>query len=160
MGYFTTMHVFNSCINTTKLIIDTGPYGVHSWFMKGIKDGAFSKRGLDIEFVEKALAVLKVVNIFATGRADIGYHDYNSVVLVNSKSSDPKVLAVFVVDDLMQNTIITLKSSGIKTIDDLNGRKLGSHPTSFTNKILSTVTSVSWIDVPTWPCPCISIWTY
>ena len=131
-----------------KLIIDTGPFGVHSWFLKGIKDGAFSKRGLDIEFVGKGPGSIKTGLAVATGRADIGYHDYSGVVLVNSKSDDPKVLAVFVVDDKSQNGVITLKSSGIKTFDDLNGRKLGSHPTSFTNKVLTTVTSAKWVNVP------------
>jgi len=133
-GVFTLLLCMSSAHASTqaKLIIDTGPYGVHSWFLKGIKDDAFSKRGLDIEFVGKGPGSFKSGLALATGRADIGYHDYNSVVLVNSKSDDPKVLAIFVVDDLMQNTIITLKSSGIKTFDDLNGRKLGSHPTSFT----------------------------
>jgi len=131
-----------------KLIIDTGPFGVHSWFLKGIKDGAFSKRGLDIEFVGKGPGSVKTGLALATGRADIGYHDYSGVVLVNSKSPDPKILAILVVDDKAQNGVITLKSSGIKTFDDLNGRKLGSHPTSFTNKVLTTVTSANWINVP------------
>ena len=149
-GVFTLLLCMSSAHASTqaKLIIDTGPYGVNSWFLKGIKDGAFSKRGLDIEFVGKGPGSFKSGLALATGRADIGYHDYSGVVLVNSKSDDPKVLAVFVVDDKSQNGVITLKSSGIKTFDDLDGRKLGSHPTSFTNKVLTTVTSASWINVP------------
>ena len=149
-GVFTLLLCMSSAHASTqaKLIIDTGPFGVHSWFLKGIKDGAFSKRGLDIEFVGKGPGSIKTGLAVATGRADIGYHDYSGVVLVNSKSDDPKVLAVFVVDDKSQNGVITLKSSGIKTFDDLDGRKLGSHPTSFTNKVLTTVTSASWINVP------------
>jgi len=149
-GVFTLLLCMSSVHASTqaKLIIDTGPFGVHSWFLKGIKDGAFSKRGLDIEFVGKGPGSIKTGLAVATGRADIGYHDYSGVVLVNSKSDDPKVLAVFVVDDKSQNGVITLKSSGIKTFDDLNGRKLGSHPTSFTNKVLTTVTSAKWVNVP------------
>ena len=149
-GVFTLLLCMSSAHASTqaKLIIDTGPFGVHSWFLKGIQNGAFSKRGLDIEFVGKGPGSIKTGLAVATGRADIGYHDYSGVVLVNSKSDDPKVLAVFVVDDKSQNGVITLKSSGIKTFDDLNGRKLGSHPTSFTNRVLTTVTSASWINVP------------
>ena len=149
-GVFTLLLCMSSVHASTqaKLIIDTGPFGVHSWFLKGIQNGAFSKRGLDIEFVGKGPGSIKTGLAVATGRADIGYHDYSGVVLVNSKSDDPKVLAVFVVDDKSQNGVITLKSSGIKTFDDLNGRKLGSHPTSFTNRVLTTVTSASWINVP------------
>ncbi len=54
-GVFTLLLCMSSAHASTqaKLIIDTGPYGVHSWFLKGIKDDAFSKRGLDIEFVGK-----------------------------------------------------------------------------------------------------------
>ena len=149
-GVFTLLLCMSSVHASTqaKLIIDTGPFGVHSWFLKGIQNGAFSKRGLDIEFVGKGPGSIKTGLAVATGRADIGYHDYSGVVLVNSKSDDPKVLAVFVVDDKSQNGVITLKSSGIKTFDDLNGRKLGSHPTSFTNKVLTTVTSAKWVNVP------------
>jgi len=149
-GVFTLLLCMSSVHASTqaKLIIDTGPFGVHSWFLKGIKDGAFSKRGLDIEFVGKGPGSVKTGLALATGRADIGYHDYSGVVLVNSKSIDPKILAILVVDDKAQNGVITLKSSGIKTFDDLNGRKLGSHPTSFTNKVLTTVTSARWINVP------------
>ena len=149
-GVFTLLLCMSSVHASTqaKLIIDTGPFGVHSWFLKGIKDGAFSKRGLDIEFVGKGPGSVKTGLAIATGRADIGYHDYSGVVLVNSKSINPKILAIFVVDDKAQNGVITLKSSGIKTFDDLNGRKLGSHPTSFTNKVLTTVTSARWINVP------------
>ena len=149
-GVFTLLLCMSSAHASTqaKLIIDTGPFGVHSWFLKGIQNGAFSKRGLDIEFVGKGPGSIKTGLAVATGRADIGYHDYSGVVLVNSKSDDPKVLAVFVVDDKSQNGVITLKSSGIKTFDDLNGRKLGSHPTSFTNKVLTTVTSAKWVNVP------------
>ena len=149
-GVFTLLLCMSSVHASTpaKFIIDTGPLGVHSWFLKGIKDGAFSKRGLDIEFVGKGPGSYKSGLALATGRADIGYHDYSGVVLANSKSSDPKVLAIFVVDDKLQNSVVTFKSSGIKTFDDLNGRKLGSHPTSFTNKALSIITSARWVDVP------------
>ena len=149
-GVFTLLLCMSSVHASTpaKFIIDTGPLGVHSWFLKGIKDGAFSKRGLDIEFVGKGPGSYKAGLALATGRADIGYHDYSGVVLANSKSDDPKVLTIFVIDDKLQNAVFTLKSSGINTFDDLNGRKLGSHPTSFTNKALSTVTSAKWVDVP------------
>lgn len=149
-GVFTLLLCMSSVHASTpaKFIVDTGPFGVHSWFLKGIKDGAFSKRGLDIEFVGKGPGSYKAGLALATGRADIGYHDYSGVVLANSKSDDPKVLTIFVIDDKLQNAVFTLKSSGINTFDDLNGRKLGSHPTSFTNKALSTVTSARWVDVP------------
>lgn len=148
-GVFTLLLCMSSVHASTpaKFIVDTGPFGVHSWFLKGIKDGAFSKRGLDIEFVGKGPGSIKTGLALATGRADIGYHDYSGVVLVNSKSTDPKVLTILVVDDKAQNGVIALKSSGIKTFDDLNGRKLGSHPTSFIVKTLPIVTQSKWIAV-------------
>ena len=60
-GVFTLLLCMSSAHASTqaKLIIDTGPFGVHSWFLKGIKDGAFSKRGLDIEFVGKGPGSIK-----------------------------------------------------------------------------------------------------
>lgn len=131
-----------------RFVIDTGPFGVHSWFIKGIKDGAFSNRGLDIEFVGKGPGSIKSGMALVSGKADIGYQDYSGVVIVNSKLVDPKVLAILVVDDKAQDGVFALKSSGIKTFDDLDGRKLGGLPTGVTSKTLPAVTSAKWEPVP------------
>ena len=102
-----------------RLVIDIGPMGVHSWILKGIQDGAFAKRGVDVEFVGKGPGSVKTTLALGAGKAELGYHDYSGLVLVNSKSSDPKVTAIFVVDDKAQDGVYSKVGSGIKTFDDL-----------------------------------------
>lgn len=131
-----------------RLVIDTGPFGVHSWLIAGIKNGAFSKRGLDIEFVGTGPGSIKTGMALVSGKAEIGYQDYSGVVFINSNSTDPKVLAIFVVDDKAQDGVFALKSSGIKTFDDLDGRTLGGLPTGVTSKSLPAVTNAKWKIVP------------
>lgn len=127
-----------------RLVIDIGPFGVHSWILKGIKDGAFARRGVDVEFVGTGPGSVKTSLAITAGKAELGYHDYSGVVLVNSKLADPKVTVIFVVDDRVQDAVFTLNSSGIKTFDDLNNRSFGGLITGVTAKVLPAVTDAKW----------------
>ena len=127
-----------------RLVIDIGPMGFHSWILKGIKDGAFAKRGVDLEFVGKGPGSVKTTLALSAGKAELGYHDYSGIVLVNSKSQDPKVTAIFVVDDKAQDGVYSKVGSGIKTVDDLQGKQLGGFITGTTARILPSVTSAKW----------------
>ena len=82
-----------------RLIMDIGPLGVHSWILKGIEDGAFARRGIDLEFIGTGPGSVKTGLAITAGKAELGYQDFSGVVLINSKSDDPKVTAIFVVDD-------------------------------------------------------------
>lgn len=127
-----------------RLLIDIGPLGVHSWIIKGIQDGAFAKRGIDLEFAGKGPGSVKTTLALSAGKAEFGYHDYSGIVLVNSKSKDPKVTAIFVVDDKAQDGVFSKVGSGIKTFDDLQGKRLGGFITGTTNRVLPSVTAAKW----------------
>ena len=75
-----------------RLVIDIGPLGVHSWILKGIQDGAFARRGVDVQFIGKGPGSVKNSLAITAGKAELGYHDYSGVVLVNSKQDNPKVV--------------------------------------------------------------------
>ena len=127
-----------------KLVIDIGPLGVHSWILKAIQDGAFAKRGVNLKFVGKGPGAVKAAMAVTAGKADVSYQDYSGLVLVNSKSKDPKVTAIFVVDDKTQDAVWALKKSGIKKLSDLNGKKVGDFLSGVTVKTLPGVTDAKF----------------
>jgi NitT/TauT family transport system substrate-binding protein len=141
---FTTIIPASAENTKARLVIDIGPLGVHSWILKGIKDGAFARRGVDVEFIGKGPGSVKTALALSAGKAELGYHDYSGLVLVNSKSADPKVTAIFVVDDKAQDAVFSLKEKGITSFDKLDGKTLGGFITGVTNKVLPAVTTAKW----------------
>ena len=130
-----------------RLVIDIGPLGVHSLILKGIQDGAFARRGVDVQFIGKGPGSVKNSLAITAGKAELGYHDYSGVVLVNSKQDNPKVTAIFVVDDKSQDAVWSLKESGITKLEHLDGKKLGDFITGVNNNVLPSVTSAKWTTV-------------
>jgi len=141
---FTSAMHANAENTKARLIMDIGPLGVHSWILKGIEDGAFARRGVDVEFIGKGPGSVKTSLAITAGKAELGYQDYSGVVLVNSKSADPKVIAIFVVDDKAQDAVFSFKEKGITSFDKLDGKTLGGFITGVTNKVLPAVTNAKW----------------
>jgi len=133
-----------------RLVLDNGPWGVHAWIIQGIKNGAFAERGLDIEYIGNGPGSVKSGMLISSGKAEIGFQDYSGVVLVNSKTDDPKLLTVFVVDDKAQDGVYSFKEKGIASFDDLDGKKLGGYATGVTTNVLPAITSAKWdmINIP------------
>ena len=129
---------------SARLLVDIGPNGVHSWIIKGIKDGAFAEQGIDVEFIGKGPGSVKTGIAIAAGKAEIGYQDYSGVVLVNSKTDTPKVRAIFVVDDKAQDGVFSFKEKNITSFNDLEGKTLGGYITGVTNKVLPAITDAKW----------------
>ena len=129
---------------SARLLVDIGPNGVHSWIIKGIKDGAFAEQGIDVEFIGKGPGSVKTGIALAAGKAEIGYQDYSGVVLVNSKTDTPKVRAIFVVDDKAQDGVFSFKEKNITSFNDLEGKTLGGYITGVTNKVLPAITDAKW----------------
>ena len=121
-------------------LFDLGPMGNHSWVVRAVEDGTFEKHGFDIDLVGIGPGSSKTSLALHSGKADVGYHDFSGVVLVNSRNSSPGVKAIFVVDDRSQDHVFYRKDSGIKTLDDLDGKLVGAYATSTIRKVLPIVT--------------------
>ena len=137
-------------LTDTKFLFDTGPYGNHTWVLKGIKNGTFEKYGINLVPIGVGPGSVKTGMALAAGKADVGYQDFSGVITVNGKSETPGLKAIFVVDDRAQDGIYALKSSGIKTWEDLEGKTLGSLPTGTTRSLIPVITSAkpNYVNMP------------
>jgi len=120
-------------------VFDLGPMGNHSWVIRAVDDGTFKKHGFDVELVGIGPGGYKAGMALYTGKADVGYHDFSAVVLVNSRQESPGIKAIFVVDDASQDHVFFLRSSGIKTLADIDGRRVGAAPTAITKPLFSMI---------------------
>lgn len=117
-------------LTKARLVLDTGPYGLHSWLFQGIKDGTFKKYGLDVEYMGVGPGAVKVTMALNANAADIGIGDSAGVIIANSKIPAPKSKIIYVLDTRGQDGVVVLESSGITSVDELDGKTIGSLPTS------------------------------
>jgi NitT/TauT family transport system substrate-binding protein len=121
-------------------IFDLGPMGNHSWVIRGIKEGTFEKHGFDVDAIGIGPGGYKVGMALYAGKADIGYHDFSALVVVNGRQETAGIKAIFVVDDKSQDGVFFRANSGIETLEDLNGKRVGAGPTAMTRQLLKMVT--------------------
>lgn len=88
--------------------------------------GYFKEEGLDMTF-DSGSGSGNTINRVASGAYDMGFGDVNALVeyLANNPNS-PKLRAVFMTYDATPSAIFALKSSGIRTPSDLDGKTLAA----------------------------------
>ncbi len=95
-----------------------------------VENGFFDKRGVTVE-LKRFASSPEIGTALVTGDLQVGASVAYSVVL-STESRDPGRLKVFIVDsetpENYLSSVVVLKSSGIKTIADLKGKKLASFP--------------------------------
>ena len=141
--------VFADSTVPARFIFDIGPLGVHSWVLKGIKDGTFKRYGIDLEVVGTGPGSVKTGLAISAGKAEFGYQDMSGVLLVNGKIAIPKFKAIFVIDDKAQDGMFALKSSGIRTWADIDGKTTAGFITGTTRFLIPLVTKAKPIFINT-----------
>lgn len=125
-----------------KFLLDIPPNGTHSWITSAGKDGIFQKHGFDIEFSIGRGSVNTGIAL-SSGAAEIGYHDFSGVVIVNSKKETAGHHAVFVADDRFQDALWTLPESNIKTWQDItSSTTVAGFPTGTARNVLPAIIDV------------------
>lgn len=122
--------------NRITLLLDWTPNANHAGIYTGIETGTFERQGIDLEpqVPSDPAAVIKQVD---AGRADLGISYQNEVM--EARDAGAKIQAIGTIVDRPLNSLIWLKSSGIKEIADLKGKKVGTsgaYASTFLNVIL------------------------
>ena len=104
-----------------------------SWLLQGvdapltlaIERGYFEAEGLDVSF-ERGYGSADTASKIAVGQYDMGYGDMYSMIEFNQKNPDQKLIAVAIASNKAPFALLTLTESGIDSIQDLSGKKLGA----------------------------------
>lgn len=107
---------------TVNFTLNYLPGGAQAGFMYGKSLGIFSKAGINLNIIPGS-GSLTTAELVATGKSDLAYVDAPTAFSVAAKGG-----AITVVSPILQVNgfaIIALKSSGINSVKDLAGKKLG-----------------------------------
>lgn len=115
-----------SAADQVKMLFDWIPGGIHGAWYAGANNGCFADRDLEFSFDRGAGSVDTVAKI-ASGLGDVGMADFGTLML-GVKNSGAKVKALMPIYSDSPFGIMSVESTGIDSVKDLEGRKLASGP--------------------------------
>ena len=134
-----------SATDQVKMLFDWIPGGIHSAWYAGANNGCFDDRGLEFSFDRGSGSVDTVAKV-AAGLGDIGMADFGTLMIgIQKKNAKVKALMPLYSDSPFG--ILTLDSTGINSVKDLEGRKLASGPGDAAIQMLPLAMEMSGGDI-------------
>lgn len=96
--------------------------GANAGFAAAVAEGYYKEAGLDVKLVE-GNGSGNTAQLVANQRSDIAYADAVAVSQLIAKGAPMKVVSTIYQSN--PNAVLALKKTGIKSIKDLNGKKVG-----------------------------------
>lgn len=90
-----------------------------------IEKGYFAEEGLDVSY-ERGFGNADTISKLGTGKYDLGFSDIYNAMDFNDKNPNDKIVAVAFYQNKAPFSIVTFKANGIKTPEELVGKKLGA----------------------------------
>jgi len=108
-----------------RLTLDWAPQPHQSpWFMAADK-GHFQREGLNVS-IDRGFGSGDAMSKVAAGAYDIGLGDPNLLAQWNTANPALKLTTVFLYMDRGMHSMVTLRSSGIKSLQDMAGKKIAT----------------------------------
>jgi len=114
--------------------LDWIPGSVHAPFFIALYKGYYKAEGLDVT-IDRGKGSAELVRQLASGVYDMGYPDISVVTDFNSKNPDKGFPVLMMGYEQAPAAIVFLKSSGITSPKQLEGKKLGSAANDATFKL-------------------------
>jgi NitT/TauT family transport system substrate-binding protein len=128
-----------------RFTLDWIPGSVHAGFFFALYKGYYKAEGLDVT-IDRGKGSAEVVRQLASGVYDMGYPDINVVIDFNSKNPDQGFPVLMMGYEEAPAAIVTLKSSGITTPKQLEGKTLGAAANDSTFKLFPIFAKSTGID--------------
>jgi putative hydroxymethylpyrimidine transport system substrate-binding protein len=124
------------------LLLDWTPNPNHAGIYTGIEKGRFADRALRVK-PQVPTDPAAVIQQVASGRADVGISYQSEVLAARDKGAKVKAVASLVGTPL--NSLIWLKKSGIDSVKDLEGKRIG-YSGAYTEAYLKTILEKNGVD--------------
>jgi NitT/TauT family transport system substrate-binding protein len=125
--------------------LDWIPGSVHAPFFIALYKGYYKAEGLDVT-IDRGKGSAELVRQLASGVYDMGYPDISVVTDFNSKNPDKAFPVLMMGYEQAPAAIVFLKSSGITSPKQLEGKKLGSAANDATFKLFPIFAQHAGID--------------
>lgn len=129
-----------------RFTLDWLPGSYHAPFFIALYKGYYKAEGLDVT-IDRGKGSGQVVQQLATNVYDIGYPDINVLMEFNAKNPNVAFPEVMMGYEQNPSGLFFLKSSGIKTIKDIEGKTLGPVANDSTYKTLPVFAKLNNLDL-------------
>ena len=111
-----------------KIMMDWVIGSTHAPFFIAQDKGYYRANGVTVDSIDAGRGATNVAVSVAGGAYQFGWVDLPSMILFNAQNPASPLIAVYMSFDETPSCIVTLKSTGIKTPKDLDGKKLAGGP--------------------------------
>ncbi|MEM2800406.1 MAG: ABC transporter substrate-binding protein [Candidatus Caldarchaeum sp.] len=108
-----------------KFVLDWAVQGPQAPFIVALEKGYFAQEGLAVT-IDRGYGSADAITKVASGVYQMGYGSIDALIEFNVKNPGKELIAVYMVLNKPPYSVVTLKTKGINTPKDLEGKKIGA----------------------------------
>ncbi len=128
-----------------KFTLDFKLQGIHAWYYVAQQKGYFKAEGLDVKFDQGEGSAVTVTRIMS-GAYDAGFGDINAIIQQAANKPGEQPVMVYQIYNRPPFVLVTKANGPIKTVKDIEGKKLGGPAGSATLKLFPQFAKINGID--------------
>ena len=128
-----------------RFTLDWKYQGIHAYVFWAKDKGYFAAEGLDVE-IDQGTGSAATVSRIASGTYDAGFGDMNAIIQMAGTKPGEQPVMVYMIYNTPPFALITKAASPIKTLKDMEGKKMGTPAGGAAGILFSSLAKVNGID--------------